>query len=350
MPRTTGAKTKSASTPKKAPAKPTTKGPSVYSQLSKSLNLPERDDPDLLFQTCVDRFNEVLDVDKWGFAPKVVKERIVKVQGSSSKAHELCMAVGIWVGHKENIRAATAGSIGGMYAQAAEIATRDAFIAAAKLWGVGKELVSKREFEDEWQIVEDEHIGPDHPEPADPNDFGEYNPNAFPDKDIGETFSGEDQAPRSTDLIKRYSQPAPTPIPQPQSQENPYLEPEYNPYPDQPPLAVVPTAEPQAPADSLSAQLAEEDGAPPEAPTPRQRPKRHHPKAPDPVAPATDEQYREIAKLMKALNTGATEYRNFVASQPNQARAGAVIQNLRQRAKFANIPGGADALGGGMGL
>lgn len=244
-------------------------------------------------QACVDRFNEVCGVDGWGFNTKVVKERMVNVQGSAHRAYEICMAVAIWVGAKENIRAASSGSISGMYSDGVDEATTKAFVKASKLWGVGKD------FDDESESPEVDNHEPmeTYEEPTFQESIEEH-PGL---EEMKQAVPPQVPLESSTELIKRYES---------ESKQIPQSE------------------------KTASQLMAEEDGAPPVgAPRTRVVNQPSLSKQGDPNAPFTEEQKKIIIGYSRELGIPKEKTSTFISSNPTQAQAASVMSNLRQQLK-----------------
>jgi len=114
--------------------KPKKAGPpsGIYQKLSRPL-------PAGSFQATVDRLNEVLGIDGWGYKDKVIDEKKSRLK-TGGAVYEITVAVGIWIQDEKNIRIVPCGEIGGIYQDVVSKAFEGAFMKAAAMFGVGKEL------------------------------------------------------------------------------------------------------------------------------------------------------------------------------------------------------------------
>lgn len=235
-------------------------------------------------QLAINRLNEVLGEARWGFSTKTIDHRSGRIKGSGGASggiiHELTVAVGIWVIEKENVRAATGGAYGGVYADAMEQAIEKAFLHAAAFWGVGKEFYERDDRPVSGQSLIDEpfeaqaNIAPVQPP---------IQIQAAPIMPV----SGL----KATELISREE------------------------------------------AKAEAKKLAAEDGAPPAGGGVRTPPPTNQPTHPDPLAPITELQKQELQQLTVRAQRPMQEFQNFLAKNPNQAQAATVIQTLKQHIK-----------------
>ena len=90
------------------------------------------------YQSCVDRFNEVLG-EKWGFDSKIIKE-IEGVYKNSGKPYiDITVDVGIWIINNTNIRRCVGNHTGLNYGDALKGAITNGFKKTSAFWGVGRE-------------------------------------------------------------------------------------------------------------------------------------------------------------------------------------------------------------------
>lgn len=90
------------------------------------------------YQYCVNRFNEVLGLDGWGYDYSVIKEKEGTFKSGTS-FFEMTVEVAIWVGCKDNVRKCVGGHISSSYSDALKGAITNAFKKTAAFWGVGKQ-------------------------------------------------------------------------------------------------------------------------------------------------------------------------------------------------------------------
>lgn len=90
------------------------------------------------YQYAVNRFNEVLGLDKWGYEYVVVKETAGEFK-SGTKNWEIAVEVKIWVLKSDNYRKAGGSHLASSYGDALKGALTNAFKKTAAFWGVGKE-------------------------------------------------------------------------------------------------------------------------------------------------------------------------------------------------------------------
>ncbi|MEM7828302.1 MAG: Rad52/Rad22 family DNA repair protein [Candidatus Aenigmatarchaeota archaeon] len=91
------------------------------------------------YQFCVNRFNEVLGLDGWGYDYKIVKEMQGQFKQSGNPYFDITVEVSIWVGSRENVRKCVGGHIASAYSDALKGAITNAFKKTAAFWGVGKQ-------------------------------------------------------------------------------------------------------------------------------------------------------------------------------------------------------------------
>lgn len=222
-------------------------------------------------QHCINRFNEVFGLNKWGFSHKLINEKTYKIRGvSHGSAVDVTVAVGIWIVDKENVRIATGGAQSAAFHVSLDQAIQEAFLKASALWGVGKE-------------------------------YFESAISKAPVKIQPESFEPEEEPEEQEELFDEEAEV-----------EQPVIK------------------KPSSKAKKQSQAMAEEDGAPPSASS-AQRPKDPlQPSHPNPMGPITEMQKQKIAQLTQQAGRSLDEFRKFLDSKPNQAKAAAVIDALKR--------------------
>lgn len=106
------------------------------------------------YQWCVDRFNEVMGLDGWGFTYKIIREAEGKYS-SGKPFHDITVQIDIWLMDYAP-RPCVGGHISASYADALKGAITNAFKKTAAFWGVGS-AAYRGQIDDDNQPLPDEH-------------------------------------------------------------------------------------------------------------------------------------------------------------------------------------------------
>lgn len=90
------------------------------------------------YQYEVNRFNEVLGLEMWGFDWEIIKE-IEGTFRSGATNWEIATKVGIWVLEPNNVRTCCGSHLSSSYGDALKGAITNAFKKTAAFWGVGRQ-------------------------------------------------------------------------------------------------------------------------------------------------------------------------------------------------------------------
>lgn len=148
------------------------------------------------YQHVVDRFNNVLGVDDWGFDFAVLKESSGTYKSGQS-FFEVTVKVSIWVKERLNARHCVGGHISATYSDALKGAITNGFKKTAAFWGVGREAYAG-------QLDDDTSYG---------EEVGGYGSRVVPEyKRTGETVERVDVPTcKHGPLVKRVSKSAANP-------------------------------------------------------------------------------------------------------------------------------------------
>ncbi len=105
------------------------------------------------YQYLVNRFNEILGFENWGYDYKIVREKAGNFK-SGMPFSEITVELGIWVQAKDNVRKCAGGHISTSYSDALKGAITNAFKKTAGFWGVGRQAFEGSIDDD--TILEDE--------------------------------------------------------------------------------------------------------------------------------------------------------------------------------------------------
>ena len=90
------------------------------------------------YQYCVNRFNEIIGLEAWGYDYHIIKE----LEGTFSTGKpffDITVEVSIWLFRRENVRKCVGGHLSSFYGDALKGAITNGFKKTSAYWGVGRQ-------------------------------------------------------------------------------------------------------------------------------------------------------------------------------------------------------------------